>query len=110
MKKYFIPILATVLLTAGCSEPQPRRPVSVSTGSFIKESIERNKQLLQEEEALIQNLLAKDSLRNFQRTPNGYWYHLTVQDSTTNYYPGVAVGYQANGSYNGAAMGYQANG
>ena len=87
MKRYLIPFIATSLIMMACNDPEPRRPVSVKTGSFIKESIERNKQLLQEEENQILALLEADTLHQYERTANGYWYHLSVQDSATGYYP-----------------------
>lgn len=78
--------LGAFLLFA-CNDPEPRRPVSVKTGSFIKQSIERNRKLLQSEEALILALIEKDSLHEYQRSANGYWYYLESPDSTKTYQP-----------------------
>lgn len=87
MKIYFLPILTLLLLLTGCNSPEPRRPVSVRTGSFFKESVARNKQLLENEEALIQTLIESDSTLSFERTSNGYWFALKNIDSTDRYRP-----------------------
>ena len=47
MKRLLIILLLT-FIAFGCKTPEARRPISVKTGSFIDESVERNKQLNQE--------------------------------------------------------------
>ncbi|THD66573.1 gliding motility-associated peptidyl-prolyl isomerase GldI [Robertkochia marina] len=87
MKQYLLLLIPVFLMVISCQDPEPRRPVSARTGSFIKESIDRNKKLLEAEEARIKTLIAADSLHHYQRSANGYWYTLEQPDSTTNYYP-----------------------
>lgn len=87
MRIHLCAIFALALLTVSCNDPEPRRPVSAKSGSFIKASIERNKKLLQAEETQIAKLIEADSLHEFKRSANGYWYEITKKDSTTNYYP-----------------------
>ncbi|MGB5819356.1 MAG: gliding motility-associated peptidyl-prolyl isomerase GldI [Saonia sp.] len=70
-----------------CNGPEPRRPVKVKTGSFIKESVERNKELLQKEEKLIQEIIAKDSLHSYLASANNSWYYYEVKNETSDYYP-----------------------
>lgn len=64
-------ILLLALLVVNCGGPEPRRPVEVKSGSFYKESIERNKILIAKEEALIKEIIAKDTTHSYQSNPNG---------------------------------------
>ena len=52
MNKYSIWILALFILVA-CKNPQPRYPISHSSGTFLKESAIRNKKLVKNEEQII---------------------------------------------------------
>lgn len=63
------------ILLLGCKSPEARRPVSVNTGSFIKESAERNKKLNLEERKQIEGLIKKQPEKNFIASENGFWYH-----------------------------------
>ena len=69
MKK--IIFLLTILLLVSCSGPEARRPIQVKTGSFIKESAERNKQLLAAEEKLIQEIIKTDTAHNYHKIASG---------------------------------------
>jgi len=73
MKRSFILLLLIVL--AGCEGPSPRKPVKVKSGSFIKESVERNKLLLAEEEKIIQDIILKDTLHAYKASADGSWYY-----------------------------------
>lgn len=69
-------ILLIICATFGisCSQQQARKPVSQSSGSFINESIERNKVLIAEEEKAIDKFIKNDSLNEYIASPKGYWY------------------------------------
>ena len=68
-------LLIILLTTFACkTTPEARKPVSSKTGSFIKESAERNKQLYQNEKVLIESLIAQDTTLNYQASENGFWY------------------------------------
>ncbi|KJD33712.1 gliding motility protein GldI [Tamlana sedimentorum] len=58
----------------GCKSPEARRPVSVKSGSFINESIERNKKLNAKEHALIEKLMQKQE-QEYIASDNGFWYY-----------------------------------
>lgn len=61
-------------LIISCGTPEPRRPVSVKSGSFIDESIARNKKLLAKEQELISAVIAKSKEDNYIASENGFWY------------------------------------
>lgn len=81
MKRPLFSLFLLLLLYFSCNTPEPRRPLSVRTGTFMKESIERNKDLLAQEEAQIMALLESDSVNEYLKSPNGYWYTYKIQDS-----------------------------
>ena len=75
------------LLFLQCGGPEPRRPVEVKSGSFFKESVERNKALLAMEESIINDLISKDTVHEYVASPNGFWYYLESVNDTASYTP-----------------------
>lgn len=73
MKK--IASLLILLLLFSCKSHEARRPVSVTSGSFIKESIKRNKKLVAKEESQIKDIIQKDTLHNYRSASDGFWYY-----------------------------------
>lgn len=57
-----------------CSEQEARPPKTRKTGTFIKESANRNKTLIAQEEAIIQNIIQKDTAHTYIASKNGFWY------------------------------------
>lgn len=82
-----LPAIVLVLALAGCKGPEPRKPVEVKSGSFQKESIERNKILLAKQQAIIQELMARDSAHHYLASPNGFWYYFEKENDTASYLP-----------------------
>lgn len=74
--------LVCLCLFAACKSPEARKPVKRTTGSFIKESAERNIKLIEKEEALIASIIEQDSLNNYLASENGFWYYYNTKDST----------------------------
>ncbi len=79
--------ILTVLFILSCDGPEPRRPIRVKTGSFIRESVERNKKLLAKEEKLIQDIIAKDSLHTYKASANSSWYYYETKNENSDYMP-----------------------
>ncbi|NRA92970.1 MAG: gliding motility-associated peptidyl-prolyl isomerase GldI [Psychroserpens sp.] len=80
----FIFILSFFLV--GCKSPEPRKPLATKSGSFIKESLERNKKLNKAESERIESLIASTPDKKFQTSENGFWYSYTTkieEDSPT---------------------------
>ncbi|PRX54198.1 gliding motility-associated peptidyl-prolyl isomerase GldI [Flagellimonas meridianipacifica] len=80
-------ILMLALAMVACGGPEPRRPIKVKSGSFFKESVERNKLLLAKEEKIIQEIISKDTLHEYATSPNGFWYYYDVKNDTAQYTP-----------------------
>ncbi len=77
------------LLAIACKSPEARRPVKRTSGSFIKESAERNIKLIEKEEALIAAIMENDSLNDYVASENGFWYFYNTKDVTNPSTPQV---------------------
>ena len=73
MKKWIL--FLGLLGLMSCGETEPRRPVKATGGSYLKQSVERNKQLLAMEETLIKEIIANDSANVYMASGNGSWYY-----------------------------------
>ena len=91
-------LLIAVLLIFGCKTPEARRPITVKTGSFIDDSVERNKKLNALEEASIKKLMAQDD-KEYLASESGFWYYYnnkTTIDSLNTPSFGDIVNYNYN--------------
>ncbi len=80
-------ILCIVLLICSCKTPEARKPVSIKSGSFITESINRNKKLAAKEEALIQKIIKNDTLNTYITSKGGFWYFYNKKDTVSSITP-----------------------
>ncbi len=71
--KYMMILLG--ILVFGCKTPEARRPVTQNSGTFINESIQRNKKLVAKEEAQILEIIERDSVTEYIPSENGFWYY-----------------------------------
>lgn len=78
MRKIALLFFAT-LVFLGCSQQQARKPKTTTDNSFIKESIERNKILVANEEDLIEAVIKADSSSQFIASTKGYWYKYEIK-------------------------------
>ncbi len=83
----FLHMLCIVVLFFSCKTPEARRPVNIKSGSFINESINRNKKLAAKEEARIQDIISKDTLNNYITSESGFWYYYTKKDTISTLTP-----------------------
>lgn len=83
MKQVIYNVLLLVILLISISSCQKneeaRKPVSRKTGTFLKESKERNAKILALEMQKIQEIIAKDTIRKFVSSTYGFYYSI---DST----------------------------
>lgn len=88
MRKFTYTSAITILFVlSSCQKSQiARKPISQSSGSFMKESVDRNKKLIAGEEAEIARVIRQNKKVKFIASPKGYWYaYATVntKDSLT---------------------------
>ena len=85
-KMIFIVSLLGIFLT-GCSQQQARKPVSHSSGTFLKESIERNKTLNASEESQIDSIIKSNPQIKYIASDKGYWYHYEIENTNDTITP-----------------------
>ncbi len=79
-------ILLLLSLTLGCKSPEARQPISRKSGSFIKESAERNIKLYQQEKERITSIMERHPDIDYIASESGFWYYYNTkveQDSVT---------------------------
>lgn len=70
-----------------CREQQARMPISHSSGTFLKESAERNKKLIANEENQIDSIIKSNANINYTTSNKGYWYHYITKNETDTLHP-----------------------
>lgn len=75
-------LILTALALTACSQHQDaRHPVSHSEGSFMRESVERNKKLVAGEEGKIDSIIKSNPEIKFFASQKGYWYYYEVKNA-----------------------------
>jgi gliding motility-associated peptidyl-prolyl isomerase len=62
------------LLLSCCSQQQARKPISQSSGTFLNESVARNKKMISGEEAKIDSIIKSNPSKKYISSNKGYWY------------------------------------
>ena len=75
--------LGSILLSS-CNNQQARKPISYSSGSFMKESVARNKKLIAGEESKIEAIMKSDTAANYTASPKGYWYKYEIKSASSD--------------------------
>jgi gliding motility-associated peptidyl-prolyl isomerase len=78
---------ATVLFTSCKQHQEARRPVSQSSGSFMKQSIARNKKLIAGEEDQIDSIIKSNPAKKYIASKKGYWYYYESRNLTDSLTP-----------------------
>jgi gliding motility-associated peptidyl-prolyl isomerase len=77
------------LFVASCKSPEARRPVKSTSGSFIKESVERNKKIFEQEQVVIKAIIEQNGETKYLSSESGFWYYYNSKDSTATQFPQV---------------------
>jgi gliding motility-associated peptidyl-prolyl isomerase len=85
-----IKLISLIVLSVlfSCSQPIPRKPITIKTTTFLKKSISFNKSLNETEEKIFKNLIKKDSLNKYVSSPSGFWFTHNYK-SSNNYFPKI---------------------
>lgn len=82
MKKVLYTTFLLGIVLAGCSQQQQaRQPISRHEGTFMKESIERNKKLVASEESQIDSIIKSNPAIKYIASEKGYWYHYEIENT-----------------------------
>lgn len=72
-------ILFTIL---SCKNREARRPIQNNSGSFMSNSIERNKSIFEKEKLQIIQLLKSNKEQPYHSSESGFWYYYNIKDTT----------------------------
>src|SRR5690554_3234831 len=88
MKKIFFYFFLIGIALSGCADRQEaRQPVSRSSGSFLKKSIEISKELIASEEAIFDSIMKENTEIQYLSSQKGYWYTYLKKSETEDYLP-----------------------
>jgi len=81
--KYFkiLFLILPVAVVISCSQQQAREPISQSSGTFMKESVERNKKLIAGEEGKIDSIIKSEPNAKYIASDKGYWYKYETKNA-----------------------------
>lgn len=79
-KNILIALFILALFIQSCSQQQARKPISHSSGTFLKESVARNKKLISGEEAKIDSIIKSNPNEKYIASQKGYWYRYDKQN------------------------------
>lgn len=86
-KIVLIALIASVSFTSCKQHQEARRPVSQSSGSFMKQSIARNKKLIAGEEDQIISVIKSNPSKKYIASKKGYWYYYESRNLTDSLTP-----------------------
>lgn len=75
LKIFFIVFFSAILVSSCKQSQEARKPISHSSGSFMKQSIARNKKMIKGEENQIAAVIKRDSTKQYIPSKKGYWYY-----------------------------------
>ena len=85
--KHKIILFAITILVFSCSKPEPRKPITRKSSTFLSESIKRNKVMNKMEEEVFLEIMKNDSLHQYISSTSGFWYTYLTKDSTSSKLP-----------------------
>ena len=75
------------LMLISCKSPEARKPVSVTSGTFMEASVERNKALHKKQKKLFESYMEEHSELDFITSANGFWYFYNSEKSADTITP-----------------------
>ena len=76
-----IPVVLILIFLAACKSPEARYPVSQNSGSYIDESVEKNKEMIAKEEEYIKQVMGENTDTEYLTSADGFWYYYNEQTS-----------------------------
>ncbi|WP_114491553.1 gliding motility-associated peptidyl-prolyl isomerase GldI [Candidatus Ulvibacter alkanivorans] len=87
MIRNFLYLLFFCSLILACKSPEARKPVKQSSGTFIEESVERNKKIYEAEKQEILKVMENRPENSYLASDSGFWYYYNSKDSTATTKP-----------------------
>lgn len=87
LKNTVVAVMLSLAFFSSCqSNQEARKPISHASGTFMKQSVDRNKKLIAGEEAEIARVIRQNKKIKFIASSKGFWYSyatINVQDTLT---------------------------
>lgn len=80
-------LFLTIMLAMSCKQQQARYPISRTSGTFMSESVERNKKMNAAEEGKIDSIIKSNPQIKYIASTKGYWYHYEIKNENETSYP-----------------------
>ncbi len=74
-------LLTIISLLISCAQPEPRRPTSHASDSYLEQSVMLNKYINKIEHQALDIYMQRDSLATYQTSQDGFWYKEIVSVS-----------------------------
>ena len=74
-------------LAVACAKREARRPVMVKTDTFLKESAKKNRELLEDQEAVMDSIIACDTLHSYLSSKDGFKYYYISENASADPLP-----------------------
>lgn len=88
--KTILSLVFVSLSISSCkTSPEPRKPVTTKSDSFIQQSIKLNKAIVKKEEEQIKELIKADTAQHYLTSNNGFWYTYNVKNPIDSVKPDV---------------------
>ncbi len=79
IKLFCIVTFVSIAFVSCQKKQEAQRPIEYSSGSFMKKSVDRNKDIFEIHEEKFQEIFCKDSLRATHESKSGFWYTYEFQ-------------------------------
>ena len=80
-------VLLILLLVVSCNKKEARRPVMIKTDTFLKESAKKNRELLEDQEAVMDSIIACDTLHTNLSSKDGFKYYYLSENAAPDHLP-----------------------
>ena len=74
-------------LAVACAKREARRPVMVKTDTFLKESAKKNRELLEDQEAVMDSIIACNTLHSYLSSKDGFKYYYISENAIADPLP-----------------------
>ena len=79
--------LLILLLVVSCNKKEARRPVMIKTDTFLKESAKKNREILEDQQAVMDSIIARDTLHTYHKSEDGFKYYYVTENKEATYKP-----------------------
>ena len=79
--------LLLVVFLSSCGKKEARRPVMIKTDTFLKESAKKNREILEDQQTVMDSIIARDTLHTYLKSEDGFKYYYVTENKEATYKP-----------------------